>query len=283
MTAIPTIEAGGLFTSCHINGHRHDFHALAGAPVQHRCYVHAQRKIGDRGRLPLFLWRHHQCGNRRREFLAIAGRQVRADRRAAFRESPRPRADYQSHGRHRAFSDFGPYSDYNVNHTVYGNVTKVVGSHTLKFGAIYYHYNKHENQLTGSNNGSFSFDAQNAPTAATLFGGSPVCTGTAAAGGTCPFSFEQSYANFLLGQTSSFAQASLDVTANIYDNQFEYFGQDTWRVKKNVPSPTESGTRSSVSRRMRAALTAPAVSLILIRRCTIPRKLPASQPPGPWT
>ena len=131
-------------------------------------------------------------------------------------------------------ADFGPYNDYNVNHTVYGNVTKVVGSHTLKFGAIYYHYNKHENQLTGSNNGAFSFDAQNAPISATLFGGNSVCTGTAATGGTCPFSFEQSYANFLLGQTSTFAQASLDVTANIFDNQFEYFGQDTWRIRKNL-------------------------------------------------
>lgn len=131
-------------------------------------------------------------------------------------------------------SDFGPYNDFNVNHTVYGNVTKVVGSHTLKFGAIYYHYNKHENQLTGSNNGAFTFDAVNAPSSATLFNGSPVCTGTAAAGGTCPFSFEQSFANFLLGQNSTFAQASLDVTANIFDNQFEYFGQDSWRLRKNL-------------------------------------------------
>jgi hypothetical protein len=130
-------------------------------------------------------------------------------------------------------SDFGPYNDYNTNHTVYGNVTKVVGTHTLKFGAIYYHYNKHENQLTGSNNGSYSFDAQNAPTSTTLFNGSPVCTATAAAGGTCPFSFEQAYANFLLGQLSTFSQASLDVTANIFDNQFEYFGQDTWRIRRN--------------------------------------------------
>ena len=53
-------------------------------------------------------------------------------------------------------SDFGPYQDYNVNHTTYGNVTKILGSHTLKFGAIYYHYNKHENQLSGSNNGARS-------------------------------------------------------------------------------------------------------------------------------
>lgn len=130
--------------------------------------------------------------------------------------------------------DFGPYRDYNINHTTYGNVTKVIGSHTLKFGAIYYHYNKHENQLSGSNNGAFSFDNSNQPTALTLFNGAPVCSGTAATGGTCPFSFEQAFANFLLGQDASFSQASLDVTANIFDNQFEYYGQDTWRVRRNV-------------------------------------------------
>jgi len=64
--------------------------------------------------------------------------------------------------------------------------------------------------------------------------GAPVCSGTAATGGTCPFSFEQAFANFLLGQDASFSQASLDVTANIFDNQFEYYGQDTWRVRRNV-------------------------------------------------
>lgn len=129
---------------------------------------------------------------------------------------------------------FGPYNDYNTNHTTYGNVTKILGAHTLKFGAIYYHYNKHENQLSGSNNGSYSFDASNAPNSSTTFNGSPVCTLTAATGGTCPFTFEQVYANFLLGQLSSFSQASLDVTANIFDNQFEYYGQDTWRVRRNL-------------------------------------------------
>ena len=60
-------------------------------------------------------------------------------------------------------STFGPYNDYNRNQTAFGNVTKVVGTHTLKFGAIFYHYNKHENQLTGSNNGSFSFINTNQP------------------------------------------------------------------------------------------------------------------------
>jgi len=147
-------------------------------------------------------------------------------------------------------TDFGPYNDYNTNHTVYGNVTRVAGAHTLKFGAIYYHYNKHENQLSGSNNGAYNFDAVNAPTCLTT--GNPpvvtctqpngaqgpvataVCNGSAASGGTCPFSFEQAFANFLLGQLNTFSQASLDVTANIFDNQFEYYGQDTWRVRRNL-------------------------------------------------
>src|SRR5262249_40573525 len=53
-------------------------------------------------------------------------------------------------------------------------------------------------------------------------------------GGTCPFSFEQIYANFLLGNVATFSQASLDVTANIFDNQFEYYGQDSWKVRRNL-------------------------------------------------
>src|SRR6266478_935260 len=149
--------------------------------------------------------------------------------------------------------DFGPYRDYNVNHTVYGDVTKVLGKHTLKFGAIYYRYNKHENQLSGSNNGSFSFDTTNQPNCKLNAAGTAivtctqpngsqgpvataVCTGppTPPFNGSCPFSFEGSFANFLLGQDASFSQASLDVTANIFDNQFEYYGQDTWRIRPNL-------------------------------------------------
>lgn len=129
-----------------------------------------------------------------------------------------------------------PYKDYNVNHTMFANVAKIHGTHTFKFGAIFYHYNKHENaDLTGAqNNGSFSFDAQNAPTSSTLFNGAAVCTGTGATGGTCPFSYEQAYANFLLGQLNTFSQGSIDVTANIFDNQFEYYLQDTWRARDNL-------------------------------------------------
>jgi len=84
-----------------------------------------------------------------------------------------------------------------------------------------------------------------------------VCTGppTSPFNGTCPFSFEQSYANFLLGQLSNFAQASLDVTANIFDNQFEYYGQDTWRIKRNLTITMAFAIRSSASQLTPAART----------------------------
>jgi hypothetical protein len=108
---------------------------------------------------------------------------------------------------------FGPYRDYDRNHTAFVNVTKIMGAHTLKFGAIYYHYNKNEN-AGGNNAATFAFNAVGVP------------AGT--------FNFEQSWANFLQGRVGTFSQSSLDLTANIMDNQFEYYAEDTWRVKSNV-------------------------------------------------
>src|SRR5882724_715831 len=161
----PTIEAGGLFTSLPVNGiattstHSpgHQYNIAA-------TYIPTPKWIFD--------------GGYRYSYGAILSQVIGAEN---FGQSP----DVQSAlGNSLPFqnllgrvptiafagavgtgiSTFGPYSDYNTNHTVYGNVTRVMGSHTLKFGAIFYHYNKHENQLSGSNNASFTFDATNAPT-----------------------------------------------------------------------------------------------------------------------
>jgi hypothetical protein len=113
---------------------------------------------------------------------------------------------------------FGPYNDYNINHNALVNVTKVAGAHTLKFGATYYHYEKHENAGNG-NQGSYAINNNG-------------ITGLPAGSGTA--SFEQSWANFLQGRVGTFAQSSLDLTADILDNQFEYYAQDAWRVKPNL-------------------------------------------------
>src|SRR5262249_7181890 len=126
---------------------------------------------------------------------------------------------------------FGPYRDYNQNHTVFTNVTKVVGSHSIKVGGTYYRYRKHENAGRG-NDGSFAFNNN----------GVPAGTGN----------FEQAWANFLLGRVGTFAQSSLDLTADIRDNQFEYYAQDAWRVK---PTLTISyGFRHSLFRQPTDAL-----------------------------
>lgn len=108
---------------------------------------------------------------------------------------------------------FGPYRDYNRNHTAFANVTKILGRHTLKFGAVYYHYNKNEN-AGGNNVGTYAFNNNGLPAGS--------------------FSFEQAWANFLLGRVGTFSQSSLDLTADIMDNQFEYYAQDTWRVRSNL-------------------------------------------------
>jgi hypothetical protein len=124
---------------------------------------------------------------------------------------------------------FGPYRDFNQNHTAFGNVTKVVGAHSIKVGATYYHYRKHENAGRG-NEAQYAFNTNGIPT--TTAG---TCTGTPGnPGATCPFSFEQAWANLLLGRVGTFTQSSLDLIADIRDNQFEYYAQDTWRVKPNL-------------------------------------------------
>ncbi len=252
----PTIEAGGLFTSEPINGIATTFTHSPG----HQYSIAATFTPNSRFLID---------GGYRYSYGAIISQVIGAEN---FSQSPDIKTaigntlPFQNLlGRVPSINwppnlatnitDFGPYNDYNVNHTTYGNVTRVLGAHTLKFGAIYYHYNKHENQLSGSNNGAYTFDSSNQPTCMLTSPPNPptivsctqpngtqgpvataVCTGppTPPFNGNCPFSFEQAYANFLLGQLNSFAQASLDVTANIFDNQFEYYGQDTWRLRKNL-------------------------------------------------
>ena len=110
-----------------------------------------------------------------------------------------------------AISTYGPYRDFNRNHNVFANLTKTLGTHTLKFGVDYNHYNKQENNA-GANAGSFSFTNGNAPT------------------GTTAQAYQQAWANFLTGYVTTFTQASYDVTANIVANQIEAFGQDDWKV-----------------------------------------------------
>jgi carboxypeptidase family protein/TonB-dependent receptor-like protein len=107
---------------------------------------------------------------------------------------------------------YGPYRDYNRNHNIYDNMTKVLGRHTIKFGGTYNHYEKKENNAS-ANAGSFAFTPASEPAGTTAF--------------------NQAFANFLLGNVASFSQASEDVTPDIHANQYELYVQDDFRVKPN--------------------------------------------------
>lgn len=127
---------------------------------------------------------------------------------------------------------FGPYRDFNRDHNVYDNLTWIHGTHTMKVGVSYHHYQKTENN-GGPNTGSFSF--------------SPFVDsgGTSETPAGTP-NFEQSWANFLLGQDATFSQASEDVTPDIRTNQWEFYAQDSFRVRSNLT--VDYGVRYSIFR-----------------------------------
>jgi hypothetical protein len=107
---------------------------------------------------------------------------------------------------------FGPYKDYNRNHNWFDNVSISSGRHTYKFGFNYNWYQKSENQGQG-NEGTFHFDDTNPAGDNTL---------------------EQEWANFLIGNVSSFSQSNQDFRAEIRQHQWEFYLQDTFRVKPNL-------------------------------------------------
>jgi hypothetical protein len=119
-------------------------------------------------------------------------------------------------------SGFGPYRDYNRNHTAFGDMTKVVGRHALKFGVTYHHYQKTENN-GGNNASTFAFDTTGAIV--------PTGTSTTEAGERRA---AQQWANFLMGKVSSFTQSSADLTPDIRANQIEAYVQDEFRLRQNL-------------------------------------------------
>jgi hypothetical protein len=108
---------------------------------------------------------------------------------------------------------FGPYRDYNRNKNVFDNLTLIRGRHTFKFGGSYNYYQKSEN-AGGNNVGTFTFV------------NTPLPSGTT--------NFEQSWANFLLGNVATYTQTSLDLTPDIRQQEVEVYGQDEIRVRSNL-------------------------------------------------
>jgi outer membrane receptor protein involved in Fe transport len=117
-----------------------------------------------------------------------------------------------------SFFGFGTYADFNKNNAIFDNVTKTIGRHSLKFGFSYNHYEKSENS-GGNNAGTFTF-------AATPYVGAPAADQKA--------EFEQEFAMFLSGQFSQFTQSANDFRAVIFQNQIEFYGQDSYKPLPNL-------------------------------------------------
>ena len=110
---------------------------------------------------------------------------------------------------------FGPYDDFNRNHNFWDNLTWIRGLHTLKFGTSINYYQKTENN-GGNNVGAFQFATTPRPT------------------GSAATTTMQQWANFLLGNVSTFTQADQDLTPDIRARQYEFFVQDDFRWKSNL-------------------------------------------------
>ena len=105
---------------------------------------------------------------------------------------------------------------YNNTFQWIDNYTKILGSHTLQFGASYHYDQINERNYYGEN-GSFGFNGQE--------------TGS-------------DFADFLLGAPNSFIQASMQ----ILDSRSHYvgaYGQDSWRATSNLT--LNAGLRYEIS------------------------------------
>ncbi|MGB8476335.1 MAG: carboxypeptidase regulatory-like domain-containing protein [Candidatus Acidiferrum sp.] len=99
-----------------------------------------------------------------------------------------------------------PYFERNIDKNLYDNVSWVKGNHSLRFGFTAQWMRKTENAVNPTN-GSFSF---------TTLGGNPA------------------FANFLLGEASSFSQSARDIVPDLHFLNFEWYAQDDWRIRPNL-------------------------------------------------
>ncbi len=116
-------------------------------------------------------------------------------------------------------SSFGPYDNFSYKRNYSGTLTRLFGNHTTKYGVTFSQYRKNENALAGNNEGLFS-----------------AFSGTVATGVTSNTVNQnlQRFANFLVGNVTTFSQAHFDYTGDLRQKTFEAFAQDEWRMRRNL-------------------------------------------------
>jgi hypothetical protein len=113
------------------------------------------------------------------------------------------------------------YTDHGTNHQIFGDITKTLHTHTIIAGFSYNHYQKTENNTTGTQ-GSFSFAND------TAFTNVPTNSNSGA-------SEAQAFANFLTGNANGgFSQLSKDPITDMREVLYEGFVQDNWKVTPHL-------------------------------------------------
>jgi len=113
------------------------------------------------------------------------------------------------------------YTDHGTNHQAFGDITKTLHNHTLIGGFSWNHYQKLENNTTGTQ-GSFGFGTDAA------FTNVPVNNNSGAGEA-------QAFANFLTGNANSgFSQLSKDPVTDIKASLYEAFIQDNWKATQRL-------------------------------------------------
>jgi hypothetical protein len=109
------------------------------------------------------------------------------------------------------------YTDHGTNHQLFGDITKTLRTHTLIAGFSYNHYQKLENNTTGTQ-GSFGFNNDLG------FSNVPVNNNGGA-------NEAQAFANFLTGNANNgFSQLSKDPVTDMKAALYEGFVQDNWKA-----------------------------------------------------
>lgn len=137
-------------------------------------------------------------------------------------------------------TEFGNYDNFSYKHNFAGDFTWTFASHTAKFGAQFSYYRKNENALVGCstatqncNNGIYFGFLNTTPNSAQQ---TSVLAPNATAqepNATRRANF-QTFANFLVGNNVTFGQGRSDYTADLRQIALEGYGQDEWRVRRNL-------------------------------------------------
>jgi Carboxypeptidase regulatory-like domain len=92
---------------------------------------------------------------------------------------------------------------------IYDNLSKVAGTHTMKFG-FYWDSNGNVQSSSAVLNGTYWYETYGGTTTGNI------------------------YADFLTGRAQQYAQANAVPVDNMKYHQYSFYGQDSWRIRKNL-------------------------------------------------